>query len=321
MTRVLVAGGTGFLGRAFVRGLHRRGARVAVLTRNPGRASRLELPVEFVEADVRRPGTLAPALRAVDTAILSVQFPGYPVEAPARGRTFIEVDARGTAALVEAAVRGGCAQAGLRIRRRSRSPAPRGPGIARRGWRRRPCGTRAWTTSSSGPHGSTDPRTEASIASSRSCARFPSFFRNWGMARGGSRRFTWMTWRISYAKRRWARRATDSPWSAGGPDIMSLDDVVRTAMTVLGRRRAILHIPAGFAKLAAVVAELVPGQILSRDAVDFVTQDGIADSDLARSRFPTLSSARFRGGTGGVRLPYLKREPSRVREPERDPAR
>ncbi len=295
MTRVLVAGGTGFLGRAFVRGLHRRGARVAVLTRNPGRASRLGLPAEFVEADVRRPGTLAPALHAVDTAILSVQFPGYPVEAPAHGRTFMEVDARGTAALVEAAVRAG-------VRKLVYVSGVGADPHAARNWYRakglaeasvRDSGLDYVIVRPSWVYGPEDRSLNRFIALLRA---IPFFFPQLG---DGSGRITPIhvdDLADLVCESTLGTAGDGLTLEAGGPDVMSLDDVVRTAMTVLGRRRAILHIPAGLAKLAAVVAELVPGQLLSRDAVDFVIQDGIADSDLARSRFPAFRPRGFGAG-------------------------
>lgn len=287
MQRVLVAGGTGFLGRAFVRGLRGRGARVSVLTRNPAGAERLGLPAEYVEGDVRRPASLAPAMGAVDAAILSVQFPGYPVEAPARGRTFMEVDARGTAALVEAAV-----EAGVR-KIVYLSGVGADPGSARTWYRAkglaeasvRDSGLAHVIVRPSWVYGPEDRSLNRFIALIRA---IPLVFPQLG---DGSGRITpiHVDDLAGLVCEATLGSAGDGlTLEAGGPDVLSLDDVVRTAMTALGRRRAILHLPEGFVKLAATCAERLPGQILSRDAVDFATQDGIADSDLARLRFPAF---------------------------------
>ena len=287
MPRVLVAGGTGFLGRAFVRGLHRRGAQVAVLTRNPAGAGRLGLPAEYVQGDVRRPGALASAMRGVDAAILSVQFPGYPVEAPARGRTFMEVDARGTAALVEAA-----AEAGVR-KLVYLSGVGADPGSARTWYRAkglaeasvRDSGLDHVIVRPSWVYGPEDRSLNRFIALIRG---IPLVFPQLGDGSGRISPIHVDDLADLVCEATLGSAGDGLTLEAGGPQVLSLDDVVRAAMAALGRRRAILHIPAGLAKLAAACAELLPGQVLSRDAVDFVTQDGVADSDLARRRFPAF---------------------------------
>ncbi|MXW65649.1 MAG: NAD(P)H-binding protein [Gemmatimonadales bacterium] len=287
MQRVLVAGGTGFLGRALVRGLHGRGARVAVLTRNPAGAGRLGLPAEYVAGDVRRPATLVRAMDAVDAAILSVQFPGYPVEAPARGRTFMEVDARGTAALVEAAV-----EAGVR-KLVYLSGVGADPGSARTWYRAkglaeasvRDSGLAHVIVRPSWVYGPEDRSLNRFIALIRT---IPFVFPQLG---DGSGRITPIhvdDLADLVCEATLGSAGDGLTLEAGGPDVLSLDDVVRTAMAALGRRRVILHVPEGLVKLVAGCAERLPGQILSRDAVDFATQDGIADSDLARRRFPAF---------------------------------
>ena len=287
MKRVLVAGGTGFLGRAFVRGLHGRGARVAVLTRNPAGAGRLGLPAEYVGGYVRRPAALAAAMDSVDAAILSVQFPGYPVEAPARGRTFMEVDARGTAALVEAAV-----EAGVR-KLVYLSGVGADPGSARTWYRAKGLAEASVRDSGlvhvivrpSWVYGPEDRSLNRFIALIR---RIPFVFPQLG---DGSGRITPIhvdDLADLVCEATLGSAGDGLVLEAGGPHVLSLDDVVRTAMVALGRRRVILHIPDGLIKVAAACAELLPGQILSRDAVDFATQEGIADSDLARRRFPAF---------------------------------
>ena len=295
MPRVLVAGGTGFLGRAFVRGLHRRGTQVAVLTRNADGALALGLPAECVEADVRRPGTLAPAMDGVDAAILSVQFPGYPVEAPALGRTFMEVDAHGTAALVEAAVRAGVRKLVYLSGVGADPHSPRtwycAKGLAEASVR--DSGLDYVIVRPSWVYGPEDRSLNRFIAILR---RIPFVFPQLG---DGSGRITPIhvdDLADLVCEATLGAVGDGLTLEAGGPDIMSLDDVVRTAMALLGRRRAILHVPIGFVRLAAAVAEVVPGQILSRDAVHFVTQDGIADSELAHSRFPAFRPRGFGAG-------------------------
>ncbi len=282
--RILVAGGTGFLGRAFVRGLARRNAQIVVLTRHPGKAAGLGLPAEYIRGDVTRPGTLSPAMRGVDTAILCVQFPGYPVEAPARGRTFMEVDARGTAALVQAALEAGVRKlvyvSGVGADPHAGRKWYRAKGLAEASVRE--SGLAYAIVRPSWVYGPED----------RSLNRFvslvkgvPFFFPQLG---GGTGRLTPLhiddladlVCEITLGS-----SGDGLTLEAGGPDVMTLDEVVRTAMRVLDRPKPILHIPIGLVKLGAAVLELLPGQLLSRAAVDFVTQDGVADSRRARNGF------------------------------------
>lgn len=93
---ILVAGGTGRLGRLVVRRLAGRGLPVRVLTRDPARAA--GLPAEVVVGDVRRPLTLG-QVDVVVSAVHGFAGPG--------GVTPESVDRDGNARLVDAARRAG----------------------------------------------------------------------------------------------------------------------------------------------------------------------------------------------------------------------
>jgi NADH dehydrogenase len=100
---VLVAGGTGTLGRQVVGRLAARGLRVRVLTRDPARARPLEGPgVEVAVGDVREPETLARAMAGVRTVVSAVHgFVGPDAGGPRA------VDWRGNLNLVRAAADAG----------------------------------------------------------------------------------------------------------------------------------------------------------------------------------------------------------------------
>lgn len=300
--RVLVAGGTGFLGRAFVRTLDRRGAQVVVLTRDAGRASRPGLPAEYAEGDVRRPDTLVSAMDGVDTAVLSVQFAGYPVEAPARGRTFLGVDARGTATMVEAAVRAGVRKlvylSGVGADPESERVWYRAKGLAETSVR--DSGLDYVIVRPSWVYGPEDRSLNRFIALIRT---MPLVFPQLGDGSGRLSPIHVDDLADLVCEATLGSAGDGLTLEAGGPDVMSLDEVVRTVMRVLGRRRAIVHIPVGLAKCVAWFAESLPGQIVSRDAVDFVTQEGIADPAPTRSLFPAFRPRDLATGLGG----YLRR--------------
>ena len=96
---ILVAGGTGRLGRLVVAGLVGRDESVRVLTRDPARAGLSSGPlVEVVRGDVRVPDTLLPALAGVRVVVSAVHGFAGP------GRvTPTSVDRDGNANLVAAA--------------------------------------------------------------------------------------------------------------------------------------------------------------------------------------------------------------------------
>jgi len=100
---VLVAGGTGTLGRQVVARLAARGLRVRVLTRDPERARPLEGPgVEIVVGDVQDPDAVARAAAGVRTVVSAVHgFVGPDAAGPQA------VDWRGNLNLVRAAAAAG----------------------------------------------------------------------------------------------------------------------------------------------------------------------------------------------------------------------
>jgi uncharacterized protein YbjT (DUF2867 family) len=69
MSRTLVIGATGTVGREVVSQLHGRGAEVRALARNPD-AARLPAQVEVVRGDLTRPETLDPCLDGIDAVFL-----------------------------------------------------------------------------------------------------------------------------------------------------------------------------------------------------------------------------------------------------------
>lgn len=104
--RVLVTGGTGFVGRNVVAALHREGCEVRVLLR-PGSKSGIgcRVPVEGVEVfwgDVLHPATLLPAMAGVDAVVHLVG-----IISEAGGSTFERLHVDATRCVLESARRCG----------------------------------------------------------------------------------------------------------------------------------------------------------------------------------------------------------------------
>ena len=273
-----VAGGTGFVGGAIARELASRGHRVVVLTHRRG------LPAggadtgnfEYRQADVTRPESLAAALAGVDALVISLAFRNSPIEAPRRGQTFERVDAEGTVALVAAAKAAGvghlvyisgagaapdAARHWFRAKWRAEE-AVRGSGIGYSIFRP------SWV------YGPGD----------RSLNRFLGFSR-------------WLPFipQIGNGQQRLApvfvgdmgalaadaletSAAHNVTLEVGGPETMTMDQIIRAALHVLGRRRPILHTPVVLMKLLTAPLTLLPSPPMTPSAIDFIVQSAQVDT-------------------------------------------
>src|SRR5262245_45024601 len=96
--RVVVAGGTGFIGREVVQQLLDRGEdlRLVITSRRPDPVPEWGGRVEVVQAFAGDAVSLGRAFTGADVVVQAIQFPNHPVEDPSKGRTYMEVDGRGT---------------------------------------------------------------------------------------------------------------------------------------------------------------------------------------------------------------------------------
>ncbi len=288
-TGVLVAGGTGFLGSAFVRELHDAGRRVVVLTRDPSKlADRFPgRKVEGREGDVTRPVTLEGALDDVSVVVQSVQFPGFPVERPSRGHTFREVDGRGTANVAAEASRAGVDRmvylSGVGADPDSEKPWFRAKAMAERAVRE---GTFAHSIVR--PSWVYGPGDRSLNLFARMVRWMPGVFVQLGD--GEQRLNPVFVGDVAAVVAAEVERpdGADVLFEIGGPVTYTMDGVVQVVMDVLGRRKTIVHVPKALARAGAAAAELVPGRPMSRSAVEFVTQGAVADLGTLREIHPDL---------------------------------
>lgn len=286
---MLVAGGTGFLGSAFVRVLHDRGRRVIVLSRHasgvPARFPDRE--VEGREGDVTRPASLSGKLDDVEVVVQSVQFPGFPVEDPAKGHTFREVDGRGTANVVAEAAEAGVERvvylSGVGADTDSDRPWFRAKAMAERAVREGP-----FAHSIVRPSWVYGPGDRSLNLFARMVRWTPGLFVQLGD--GGQRLNPVFVDDVAAAVAAEVDRTDggDALFDVGGPVTYTMDGVVRVLMDVLGRRKPIVHMPLGLARAGAAVAEILPGRPLSRDAIEFATQGAVADLRTLREHHPDL---------------------------------
>jgi uncharacterized protein YbjT (DUF2867 family) len=75
--------------------------------------------------------------------------------------------------------------------------------------------------------------------------------------------------------------ADNQVFDIGGPEVLTMKEIVGAALEVSGRRRLMVSAPRAVMKLAASVLLFMPGRPLTPDAVEFITMDALADPTRA----------------------------------------
>ena len=282
---VAVAGGSGFVGGGIAAELFSRGHRVVLLSRQ-GDAARGPLPdeVEVRHADATRQDGLVPALEGIDALVIALAFKNSPIESPARGQTFEGVDAAGTEHLVAAAREAGIGHV-LYVSGAGAAPD------AERHW------FRAKWRAEEAVRGSGIPFTilrPTWIYGPRdvSLNRFIGFARQLQvvpMTNFGTQLLAPLF--IDDVARLAADSLTDPAaigqvFEIGGPETLTMRDIIARALEVAGVRRPIIPAPAPLVRLGAAPLTLLPTPPLTPDAVDFINQPATVDVAPLLARMP-----------------------------------
>jgi uncharacterized protein YbjT (DUF2867 family)/ligand-binding SRPBCC domain-containing protein len=280
-----IAGGTGFVGGAIAADLYRRGHRVVVLSHR-GEAARGPLPddVELRNVDVATGDGLPQALEGLDALVIALAFRNSPIEAPRRRETFENVDAEGTERLGAAAR---AAAVGRLVYLSGAGAAP----DAKRHW------FRAKWRAETAVRGSGIPSTiirPTWIYGPRdvSLNRFLGFarlFQAVPMTNFGRQRlapvFVDDVARLA-ADSLIDGAAVDQVFELGGPETLSMREVIGRALRAAGIRRPIVPGPAPLIKVALQPLRLLPAPPLTPDAVDFINQPATVDLQPLLARMP-----------------------------------
>lgn len=277
--KIVVTGGTGFVGTHLVNALLRRGHSVAVLARRPDDArNRFNRPVERIRGDVLHPPSLAPAFAGRDAVIHLV---GIIHEKG--GLTFDRAHREGAENVVAAARE-------VNLRRllhmsamgaSEDSPSEYG--------RTKAAGERAvresgldWTVFR--PSIIFGPGDGFVSLLAPIVKHNPLFVPVIGR---GETRFQPVS---VYDVARVFGDALEKPetvgrtFEVGGPDVLTLNEIYREVATVLGKRRKpLVHLPVWWGRLLARFFELlarrgwIPAPPLTRDQLRSLTRDNVAD--------------------------------------------
>ena len=91
--------------------------------------------------------------------------------------------------------------------------------------------------------------------------------------------------------------ATNRAFELGSSTPLTMDEILRTIMRILGKRKRLLHQPAWLVKIPASILQFLPNAPLSPGAVDFITMDERVDPTDAEQVF----GIQFRSLEAGLR--------------------
>lgn len=289
---ILVSGGTGMVGSAIAKELLRRGEKIAVLGRDASKIrQRLGTEVEAREGDVRKPETLANAFDGIDTVVNAVQFPGSPVESRSKGFTFEEVDLKGTRHQVDAAKRAG-------VKRFVYISGVGADKDADKHWFRFKWEAENYLQKSGlewvvvrptwvfGPE-------DVSLNRFLGLGKMLPFIPMFGDGKQAMQPvFIDDVGRVA-ADAALKPEAANQVFELGGPERMSMNDVVKAALEVQGKKKGLLHQPVFVGKLIGSLPNVPPLPPLTADAIDFITNEAVADnSAVERVLQPRLTPLR-----------------------------
>jgi NADH dehydrogenase len=285
-TLVTVFGGSGFLGRHLIRALARQGYRIRNAVRRPDLAFHLQPlgrvgQIHSVQANLRYPASVERALEGADVAINLV---GILYE---RGKQRFEaVQAQGAASVARAASAAGARM----IHVSALGAAPNSPALYAR-------------TKAAGEQAVLAAAPEATIF--RPSILFgpeDDFFNRFAaMARmspvlplvgGGATKFQPVfvgDVAQAIAKAVSGRAKGGTIYELGGPEVRSFRELMEYVLAVTERKRLLMPLPFGLAKLQAFFLQFMPTPLLTPDQVELLRADNVV-SEAAVSEGRTLQA-------------------------------
>ncbi len=280
---IVVAGGTGFLGREITGALLDAGHAVTVASRSNPTKRPIDARAKWVAGDVTSVASLTTAVTGADLVVDAVQFPNSPIENPKKGYTYEKIDLGGTRNLVDATKAAGVPEfIGLS-----------GVGVAADApyhWLRFKWQEEQYIIASglsytifrpSWVYGPGDISLNRFLGFAKMLPFIPVIGN--GKTKISPLYVHDLAVHVAAAVDRPSARG--KIFEIGGPHVLTMNEVIRIALKVAGKKRFLLHNPAGMMKLVAGVIQHAPGRPLTPDAIDFIMQDGVADTRSLQEEF------------------------------------
>lgn len=274
--KIVVAGGTGFVGSYITRALLDEGHEVTVLSRRGTTSGNARLVgANAAGADVTEPASLAGKLDGADAVVGVVQFPNYPAEVPRKGLTFDNYDRAGTENLLAEAKRAGVARY-LYLSGAGADPS------SPKTWYRAKGHAEAAVRSSGIDHCILRPSWaygpgDKALNKFAAIARFSPIVPRIGV-RPQLLQPVHVVDIARAAVRIFQREAWGTTLEIGGPDVITMDGVIRTMLKVMRKRRLVVPIPVLLPKLAMAPLTLLPAPPMTPGGIEFAVQDAVVDT-------------------------------------------
>ncbi len=283
--KILVSGGTGLVGSEIVERLLPgvNGTQITVGTRSPRSREKTNSHVRFVRSDVNDSAALEAATEGQEVVIHCVQFPNHPIENHWRNWTYMKVDGEGTVRLVAAAKKNG-------VRRFIYlSGAGAGRGRMETWFQAKQMAENAIRESGMEyvifrPSWIYGPR-DHSVNRFVLISRFLPFLPVIGNGRTKAQPVYVGDVAEVVAKAVGLEKAANKIFEMGGPEELTMDEIMRTVLGTVGRKRLLLHHPPVLMKFIAFFFQLLPYPPLTPAAVDFLTMENSVDSTSAVETF------------------------------------
>ena len=284
-TLVTVFGGSGFLGRSVVRALAKRDYRIRVAVRRPELAGHLQPlgrvgQIHAVQANLRYPASIEAAMRGSHAAINLV---GILAESGAQ--TFEAVQAKGAGAVAAAAAAAGASMVHVSaIGADENSPS--------RYARAKAAGEKlvlsavptATILRPSVVFGPEDQFTNRFAALARISPVLP-------LIGGGLTKLQPVyvgDVATAVADAVDGKTRPGATYELGGPEVLTMRDVMEIILATIERKRMLVSLPFGLAKLQATLLQFAPGPLkLTPDQVELLRSDNVV-SDAAKAAGLTL---------------------------------
>lgn len=274
--KIVVAGGTGFVGSYITRTLLDSGNEVTVLSRRGSTEGKpLLAGANAARADVTDRASLSGKLDGADAVVGVVQFPNYPAEVPRKGLTFDNYDRGGTENLLAEAKAAGVGRyvylSGAGADPSSPKTWYRAKGLAEAAVR--DSGIDGCILRPSWAYGPED----RALNKFAMIARFSPV-----VPRIGVRPQLVQPVFVEDIALATARIIERDAWGKtleiGGPDAITMDGVIRTMLKVMGKRRLVVPVPVVLPKLATAPLTLLPSPPMTPGGIEFAAQDAVVDT-------------------------------------------
>ncbi len=274
---VTVFGGSGFLGRYAVRALAQSGFRIRVAVRRPDLAFDLQPlgrvgQIHPVQANLRFPDSVTRAAEGADVVVNLVGIMN-----PSGAQTFEAVQAEGAAAVARAAKENGAQLihvSAIGAAEKSDSVYAR----TKAAGEKTALAENAVVFRPSVVFGPEDDFFNRFASLARILPALP-------LIGGGNTLFQPVfvgDVAVAILKAAEGKAAPKTIYELGGPETKSFRELMELLLRQIGRERLLVPVPFGLAKLQALLLEMLPGKLLTRDQVELLKSDNIVSASAER---------------------------------------